>query len=226
MKAIPLPEMVSKAFYEHWVCRFGVPARIITDQGRQFEAQLFRNLAAICGAKVQHTTPYHPQSNGKTERFHRILKAAIIAHNNVKWTESLPTVLLGLRSAIRDDTNNSIEDMVYGTNLRLPGELFVEPSSKLYPETFVGKLQSYMNNLKPIKTQHPTSQKIFVHKDLKSSSHVFVRIDRVKKSLEPAYEGPFPVLTRQDKYFTVTIKGKNVNISVDTTKARIHVKGR
>ncbi|GBN10792.1 Transposon Tf2-11 polyprotein [Araneus ventricosus] len=69
MEAIPLPEitaeMVSKAFYERWVCRFGVPTCIITDQGRQFEAQLFRNLAAICGAKVQHTTPYHPKAMGK-----------------------------------------------------------------------------------------------------------------------------------------------------------------
>ncbi|GBO00521.1 hypothetical protein AVEN_157702-1, partial [Araneus ventricosus] len=72
MEAIPLPEiteeMVSKAFYEHWLCRFGVRTRIITDQGRQFEAQLFLNLAVIYGAKVQHTTPYHSQSNGTIER--------------------------------------------------------------------------------------------------------------------------------------------------------------
>ncbi|GFW64995.1 transposon Tf2-6 polyprotein [Trichonephila clavipes] len=69
MEAVPLPdckaETVSKAFYEHWVCRFGVPGKIITDQGRQFESQLFRSLAAICGAKVAHATSYHPQCNGK-----------------------------------------------------------------------------------------------------------------------------------------------------------------
>ncbi|GFS81829.1 integrase catalytic domain-containing protein [Trichonephila clavipes] len=55
MEAVPLPdckaETASKAFYEHWVCRFGVPGKIVTDQGRQFESQLFRSLAAICGAK-------------------------------------------------------------------------------------------------------------------------------------------------------------------------------
>ncbi|GFT01286.1 hypothetical protein TNCV_1078801 [Trichonephila clavipes] len=49
-------ETASKAFYEHWVCRFGVPGKIITDQGRQFESQLFRSLAAICEAKVAHAT--------------------------------------------------------------------------------------------------------------------------------------------------------------------------
>ncbi|GFS99978.1 retrovirus-related Pol polyprotein from transposon opus [Trichonephila clavipes] len=98
MEAVPLPhckvETASKAFYEHWVCRFEVPGKIITDQGRQFEFQLFRSLAAICGAKVAHATSYHPQCNGKVERLHRTK-----AHNNIKWTEILPTVLLGLRTA-------------------------------------------------------------------------------------------------------------------------------
>ncbi|GFS67213.1 retrovirus-related Pol polyprotein from transposon opus [Nephila pilipes] len=64
IEAVLLPaitaEIVGKAFYNNWICRFGVPAQIIMDQGRQFESQLLRCLAAICGAKVSHTTPYHP----------------------------------------------------------------------------------------------------------------------------------------------------------------------
>ncbi|GFU72007.1 hypothetical protein TNCV_2999901 [Trichonephila clavipes] len=128
MEAVPLPdckaETASKAFYEHWVCRFGVPGKIVTDQGRQFESQLFRSLAAICGAKVAHATSYHPQCNGKVERLHRTVKGAIKAHNNIKWTETLPTILLGLRTALRPDTNHTIAQMVYGSNIRLPGEFF------------------------------------------------------------------------------------------------------
>ncbi|GFT32159.1 retrovirus-related Pol polyprotein from transposon 17.6 [Trichonephila clavipes] len=64
MEAIPIPEItaeiVGRAFYEKWICRFGVPAKLVTYQGRQFEAELFRSIAAICGAKVAHTTSYHP----------------------------------------------------------------------------------------------------------------------------------------------------------------------
>lgn len=221
MEAVPLPditaEIVGKAFYEHWVSRFGVPSKIITDQGRQFESQLFRNLAAICGSKVAHTTPYHPQCNGKIERFHRTLKCAIKAHNNIKWTEILPTVLLGLRAAIRPDTKHSIAQMVYGTHIKLPGEFFDPPVSKMDPETFVTKLQTFMAHMKPVKST-VQRQTIFVHKDLKSCSHVFVRVDRIKKALEPPYEGPFAVLNRFEKYFTVSIKNKQVNISVDRLK--------
>ncbi|GBM65805.1 hypothetical protein AVEN_172658-1 [Araneus ventricosus] len=38
---------------------------------------------------------------------------------------------------------------------------------------------------------------------------------KVRKSLEPSYDGPIPVVKRHDMYFAVTIKGKDINISVD-----------
>ncbi|GFU10848.1 hypothetical protein TNCV_3278671 [Trichonephila clavipes] len=199
MEAIPIPEItaeiVGRAFYEKWICRFGVPAKLVTDQGRQFEAELFRNIATICGAKVAHTTSYHPQCNGKVERLHRTLKGAIKAHNNIKWTESLSTVLLGLRAALRPDISYTIAQMVYGTSIKLPGEFFDPPTINMDPQNFVAKLQQHMAELKPLKSPSNRKQNIFVHKDLKSCSHVFLRIDRVKKALEPhtPYEGPYTV---------------------------------
>ncbi|GFT12580.1 retrovirus-related Pol polyprotein from transposon opus [Trichonephila clavipes] len=200
MEAIPIPEItaeiVGRAFYEKWICRFGVHAKLVTDQGRQFEAELFRSIAAICGAKVAHTTSYHPQCNGKVERLHRTLKGAIKAHNNIRWTESLPTVLLGLRAAIRPDISYTIAQMVYGTSIKLPGQFFDPPTINMDPQNFVAKLQQHMAELKRLKSPSNRKQNIFVHKDLKSCSHVFIRIDRVKKALEPPYEGPYTVQKR------------------------------
>lgn len=84
----------------------------------------------------------------------------------MKWTKSLLPLLLGHRSAIRYYISPSIADTIYGTNLRLPDQTFVEPTtSKINSETFVGKLQSYMNNLKPIKSHQPTqSENIFAYR--------------------------------------------------------------
>ncbi|GFT73745.1 pro-Pol polyprotein [Trichonephila clavipes] len=152
-------ETASKAFYEHWVCRFGVPGKIVTDQGRQFESQLFRSLAAICGAKVAHATSYHPQYNGKVERLHRTLKGAIKAHNNIKWTETLPTILLGLRTARRPDTNHTIAQMVYGSNIRLPGEFLTHPPFKLILKHFVTTFADFYGR--------PEANKIFASKKSK-----------------------------------------------------------
>ncbi|KAF4527945.1 hypothetical protein B566_EDAN016476, partial [Ephemera danica] len=47
-----------------WISCFGCPLKITTDQGLQFEAKLFRALLLLCGAKLLHTTAYHPEANG------------------------------------------------------------------------------------------------------------------------------------------------------------------
>ncbi|GFV75978.1 DUF1758 domain-containing protein [Trichonephila clavipes] len=77
--------------------------------------------------------------------------------------------------------------MVYGTSIKLPGEFFDPPTINMDPQNFVAKLQQHMAELKPLKSPSNRKQNIFVHKDLKSCSHVFLRIDRVKKALEPPY---------------------------------------
>ncbi|GIY32064.1 hypothetical protein CDAR_411481 [Caerostris darwini] len=75
-----------------------------------------------------------------------------------------------------------------------------------------------MADLKPYQSKNKCKQKIFIPKDLYTCSHVFLRIDRVKKPLEPPYEGPYLVLQRSPKNFLLSIKNKQVNISVDRLK--------
>lgn len=89
----------ARAFYEGWIARFGTPLRITTDQGRQFESQLFKQLSALYGVAHLRTTTYHPAANGMIERLHRQLKVAIKCRESDQWTKVLPTVLLGSRAA-------------------------------------------------------------------------------------------------------------------------------
>ena len=118
-EAVPICDQeattVARAFYDHWIARFGVPLRLTTDQGRQFESHLFRQLKRLTGSKHFHTTSYHPQANGMVERFHRQLKAAIKCHQNDRWTETLPTLLLGVRSAWKEDVQATAAEMLYGS---------------------------------------------------------------------------------------------------------------
>ncbi|UYV61070.1 K02A2.6-like, partial [Cordylochernes scorpioides] len=84
MEVVPLPDMksetVARAFYENWIVRFGAPHTVISDQGKQFTSQLFKDLTTLCGIKLRHSTAYHPQCNGKIERLHRTIKTVIRAH--------------------------------------------------------------------------------------------------------------------------------------------------
>ncbi|GFS91083.1 transposon Ty3-I Gag-Pol polyprotein [Trichonephila clavipes] len=108
--------------------------------------------------------------------------------------------------------------MVYGQTIRLPGEFFEKLKNVFDTITFAEELQKQMDQLQPLKIRRQQSPKLFAHKDLHDSTHIFIRGDIVKKALEPPYDGPFPVSKRYDKYFTVKIKGKDINISVGRLK--------
>ncbi|KII74835.1 Pol polyprotein [Thelohanellus kitauei] len=64
----------SKALLECIVSRFGVPDRIHSDQGRQFESELFQNICKSLGITKSRTIPYHPSGNGNVERENRTIK--------------------------------------------------------------------------------------------------------------------------------------------------------
>jgi cleavage and polyadenylation specificity factor subunit 1 len=94
---------VAHALLTGWISRFGCTQTITTDQGRQFESQLFHPLARLCGIQLSRTTAYHPAANGLVERFHRTLKAVIMCHADQQWAEALPLVLLGIRTSFKAD---------------------------------------------------------------------------------------------------------------------------
>jgi hypothetical protein len=66
-------QITARKLWEDFFVHYGFPAKIISDQGRNFESHLIRELCKIAEVDKLRTTPYHPQTNGQCERFNHTL---------------------------------------------------------------------------------------------------------------------------------------------------------
>lgn len=75
--AVPTKNMSAKTtaevFFHNFVVHYGLPQRIHSDQGGNFEGKLMKELCHLTGMSKSRTTPYHPMGNGSCERFNRTL---------------------------------------------------------------------------------------------------------------------------------------------------------
>ncbi|GFW63009.1 retrovirus-related Pol polyprotein from transposon 412 [Trichonephila clavipes] len=211
-------ETVAEAFFSSWVSRFGTPAILTTDRGRQFESSLFKALSKLLVVQKCRTTGYHPQANGMIEELHRPLKSAIKCHATERWTEVLPIILLGLRASLKEDILCTPAELVFGTTIRLPGEMFDSSKPDDDVVNFVSKLKSHMQSLHPKPPKHHGKRPVFIHPELLEATHVFLRRDMLRRPLQQPYDGRFKVLQRKDKVFFLDINGKRVSLSIDRCK--------
>ncbi|GFR10442.1 pro-Pol polyprotein [Trichonephila clavata] len=110
----------------------------------------------------------------------------------------LSAILLGIRASVKDPLQCSVAELVYGTPITLPGEFFSN-TKNIETSDFLETVQS----LRSIPTSQHGRKNIFVHKELTNCTYVFLRQDRIMRSLVPPYSGQHLVLSRTPKYFTI-----------------------
>jgi len=132
-----------------WIDHFSAPKTITTDQGTQFESQLFKALGNLFGCELTRTTAYHSAANGIIERWYRSLKAVIRCQESRNWLQILPIVLLGLRTSIKEDIKATEAELVYDITLRLPTEYFFNDFTP-EPQIFLSHFREHMRNVKSI----------------------------------------------------------------------------
>ena len=122
-------ETVAEKFVAEFVCRWGMPISIHTDQGREFESKLFKGICDLMGGHKTKTCPYHPQSDGMVERFNRTcitMLSAFVTDHKQDWDLHLPFIMAAYRSSIHESTGFTPMKMMTGQEMNLPIDLMMK----------------------------------------------------------------------------------------------------
>ena len=122
-------ETVAETMFRGWIKRYGCPQEIHSDQGSQFESQIFQEMCKLLQINKTRTTAYHPQSDGLIERMNRTIKeilAKYISVNQTDWDKFVDSVEFAYNSTIHDTTGITPYRMVFGEEIVLPLDLATE----------------------------------------------------------------------------------------------------
>lgn len=143
-QAIPcknqLAPTVAKILINQWFTKFGIPNRLHSDQGRNFEGDVVRELCALYGIKKTRTTPYHPEGNAQAERFNRTLFGLIRSIDERKrhrWPDMLPHLVFVYNTTPHCTTGIAPYTLMFGREPTIPLDQMLGRSDSDWSQNFV-----------------------------------------------------------------------------------------
>ena len=116
-------DVVASEFMNGWVARFGTPMQLLSDQGAEFESNLFQQLCKYMDIDKLRTSPYKPSTNAIVERFHRSLNGIMskIMHEHERtWDDFVPFALSAYRNSVHESTNYTPNHIIFGHEVNNP----------------------------------------------------------------------------------------------------------
>jgi hypothetical protein len=200
----------AELYIAHILSLHGVPKTIVSDRGPQFVSIFWGELHKSLGTKLLHSSAYHPQTNGQTERVNQILEdmlRACILEFPQKWDECLPLAEFSYNNSYQESIKMAPFEALYGRRRRTPLN-WSEPGERWFfrpdlVKEMEEKVQRIIHNLKEAQAR----QKSYANKRrqplyFQVGDHVYLKVSpmkgvtrfRVKGKLAPRYIGPFLIL--------------------------------
>ena len=135
--AVPLTNTLSStiadAFIKRFICIFGAPKIVLTDQGKNFLSNLMSRIAKRFRINKIRTTAFHPQSNGSLERSHHALGEYLKQYTDRdnEWDVWLDLAMLNYNTCVQESTKHTPYEVVFGRLARLPSN---EPLREMIPK--------------------------------------------------------------------------------------------
>ena len=155
-------QTTAKALYEHFIQFYSFPTRLHSDQGRNFESRVIKELCKVAQTEKTRTTPYHPMGNGSAERFNQTLLKMLGTLDNSKkpdWKSYLAPLVQAYNATKSDATGYSPHYLLFGWHPRLSVDAYLGTSptvdeASAGPQTYGGKLKSRMQFAYDIAAKH------------------------------------------------------------------------
>ena len=119
--------------FNQYIMQFGWPTKIHSDKGGEFTSKLFDELQRLTGIIPSKTTPWHPQGNGKVERFNRTLcnmLKTLSDRGKKDWKSYLPKMSFAYNSTVNKSTKYSPFKLMFGREGRLPIDFMFEGTDR------------------------------------------------------------------------------------------------
>ena len=128
------------------VCYFGVPRILHSDQGSNFESNIFQEMCKILGIDKTRTTAMRPQSDGMVERANRTIigmLSSFVNDNQKDWDTFIPFLLMAYRSSKHASTGISPNRMMFAKEVSLPIDLMfgTADDSREFTNEYAEKLE-------------------------------------------------------------------------------------
>jgi hypothetical protein len=152
IEAYAMPEhtapTVARVLAEEWICRYGVPRELHSDNGPEFMSKLIVELCSLFELHKTTTPTYRPQGNGQCERMNKtatqMLAKFVHEYKHQQWDRMLPYVVAAYRRSVHESSGVTPNLMVYGRETKMPLDLVVgsPPEVPKCPFAYVAEIKS------------------------------------------------------------------------------------
>ena len=213
------------------ISRFGCPLSIHSDQGRNYESNIFKELCQMLEIRKTRTSPKNPKGNAVAERFNKTLVRMIKAYlrgEQENWDLNLGCLASAYRSTVHESTGVTPNLIMLGREVRIPAEIaygrtthYDQSQVTSYGE-YVEYLKSHMQKAHEVARKHTKAStkrhkeiydtKISVNKYENGDFIWLLNEDRTKgiaQKLEPTYKGPYIVTKKMSELnFVIQLDNK------------------
>lgn len=211
---------------------YNFPKIMVSDNGPAFIAETFAQMAKLLEIRHIKTAPYHPQSNGGIERYHRTLGSYVRAYAQKQasnWHKFIPYFAFSYNSTVHTTTGYAPHTLVFGFDIELPVSTKKARINYNY-DSYHNELLSQMKHMHEcarelIQKRKLENKKIYDKRgvktlNLKRNDLVLLLNDTKAGKFDDKYTGPFRVEEPVSPAIT-KIKKKNKSVIVHNDKLKL-----